>query len=185
MLKAILVDLDGTLVDTRMTNYHAYKEALSHYGFDIEYNYFCQFCNGNHYLTFLPQITTSDKRILSDIHERKKVIYCKYLPLTKVNWNLVDVIRNCKGVFKTALVTTASRNNTYELLNHFDIMDLFDEIITGEDVEHKKPDPEGYLKAMRGLRATPSECMVFEDSKVGIEAAQRSGASVYIVKGYN
>ena len=69
-MKLMMIDLDGTLFDTRMVNYLAYQEAIEPYGYSIDYKYYCNFCNGRHYLDFLPQITTTDLSILSDIHKR-------------------------------------------------------------------------------------------------------------------
>lgn len=51
-MKLIIVDLDGTLFDTKDVNYHAYKEAIAPYGYDMDYKYYCEFCNGRHYLDF-------------------------------------------------------------------------------------------------------------------------------------
>ncbi len=180
-----MVDLDGTLVDTKDANYIAYKEAMLPFGFDIDYKYYCEFCNGRHYLEFLPKITTSDKNVLSAIHERKKELYSKYLDCVRVNQALVDILKNSGQEYKTALVTTASKQNTYELLQNFKLESLFDLILTREDVTKNKPDPEGYIRAMECFDAKPEECVIFEDSDVGIEAAQKTKATVFVVKGYN
>mgnify|MGYP004539847273 CR=1 FL=1 len=51
-MKLIIVDLDGTLFDTKDVNYYAYKEAIVPYGYDIDYKYYRKFCNGRHYLDF-------------------------------------------------------------------------------------------------------------------------------------
>ena len=51
-MKLIIVDLDGTLIDTKDLNYHAYREALELYGYTIDYQYYCEYCNGRHYLDF-------------------------------------------------------------------------------------------------------------------------------------
>lgn len=184
-MKVIMVDLDGTLFDTKEVNYLAYKEAIQPYGYEIDYQYYCEFCNGRHYLDFLPQITTTDKTVLWDIHERKKEVYSSYLKCARVNWLLVDIIKNCHGRYKTALVTTASKQNTYDILNQFELAGIFDLILTHDDVARAKPDPEGYLKAMQYYGAIPEECMIFEDSDVGIEAAEKTGAHIFVVKGYN
>ena len=90
----LMIDLDGTLFDTKEINYRAYKEALESYGFEIDYNYYCKFCNGRHYTDFLPQITTDDESILLDMHKRKKEVYSKYLSYGRVNQMLVDLIRS-------------------------------------------------------------------------------------------
>ena len=184
-MKLIMIDLDGTLFDTKEVNYMAYKEAIEPYGFSIDYKYYCEFCNGRHYLEFLPHISTCDKKLLSEMHKRKKDAYSSYLYLAKVNWALVNLVKSCRGEFKIALVTTASKKNTYDILEKFELVDLFDLILTHDDITKPKPDPEGFLIAMKKYDAKPEECIIFEDSDVGIEAATKTGATVFIAKGFN
>ena len=183
-MELMIVDLDGTLFDTKEINFRAYKEALESYGYSIEYTYFCKFCNGKHYTDFLPYIATNDKKILIDIHEKKKQAYSKYLEYGRVNRALVDLIKN-RGSWKAVLVTTASRQNTYDILNHFELVGIFDAIITQEDITRPKPNPEGFFRAMEKYNITPEKCLIFEDSEVGIEAAEQTGGTVFVVKGYN
>ncbi|OUN95484.1 hypothetical protein B5F98_09280 [Pseudoflavonifractor sp. An44] len=178
-MKLVIVDLDGTLFDTKDVNYHAYKEAIAPYGYDMDYKYYCEFCNGRHYLDFLPQITTDDKEILTAIHKAKKMAYRNHLDKAKLNKGLVDIIKLMKSEYKTALVTTASRENCYEILKRFDLVRLFDLILTHDDVTQTKPNPEGFIKAMNHFDIAPEATIVFEDSDVGLEAAKRSGAYYY------
>ena len=174
-----MVDLDGTLVNTNEVNYRAYCEALSTYGFQMERGYYYKNCNGRYYLEFLPEITTCDRKMLKDVHERKKEVYPKYLNLAKLNQNLVDLVRLCKTQYYTALVTTASRKNTYELLGYFGITDIFNLILTRDDIDKSKPDPQGYLLALNYFRVKPDEAIVFEDSEEGIQAARSAGCECY------
>lgn len=180
-----MIDLDGTLFDTKEINYRAYKEAIEPYGYDIDYKYYCEFCNGRHYTDFLPQITTTDEKILLDMHKRKKDAYSKYLKYGRVNLNLVEIIKARGKDCKAVLVTTASKQNTFDILNEFRLVDIFDLILTHEDIDKSKPNPEGFLKAMEKYSVTPEECVIFEDSSVGIEAAEKTGATVFVVKGFN
>ena len=53
-MKLAIFDMDGTLFNTNNINYYAYKEALDKYNVSIDYEYYCRFCNGRHYLDFLP-----------------------------------------------------------------------------------------------------------------------------------
>lgn len=184
-MKLIMVDLDGTLFDTKEVNYMAYKEAIKPYGYEIDYEYYCKFCNGRHYLDFLPQITTDDRKILSDMHRRKKEAYSDYLEYARINHSLSDMLKCCKSEYKIALVTTASKQNAKDILIKFDLVKLFDLILTHEDVTQVKPDPEGFLMAMSHFDAKPEECVIYEDSDVGIEAAQKTGATVFVAKGFN
>ena len=184
-MKLVIVDLDGTLFDTKDVNYHAYKEAIAPYGYDMDYKYYCEFCNGRHYLDFLPQITTIDKDILTAMHKAKKEAYKNHLDKAVVNQGLVDIVRKMKSEYKTAVVTTASKRNCYDILQQFDLIDLFDLILTHDDIEKSKPDPEGFLKAMKHFDAQPKDTIIFEDSAVGLEAAERSGAFFYKTYRFN
>lgn len=184
-MKLVIVDLDGTLFDTKDVNYHAYKDAIAPYGYDMDYPYYCEFCNGRHYLDFLPQITTSDREILSAMHKAKKLAYKQHLDKAVLNKVLVDIIRLMRAEYKAALVTTASRENCYDILYRFGLVDLFDLILTHDDITRSKPDPEGFLKAMSHFGAGPTETIIFEDSEVGLEAAKRSGAFYYRTYRFN
>lgn len=182
--RAILVDLDGTLADTSKVNYLAYEYAVTQFGYHIDYEYFKKNCNGKHYLEFLPSLTTDDRKTLEDIHQLKMNAYAGYLGEAKVNDELVGILQIARALTdknenrrcKIGLVTTASRTNTMELLQKYGLTDLFDVILTQEDVEKKKPDPEGYIKAMCALKVSPEKTLIFEDSGAGVEAAKRSGA---------
>jgi beta-phosphoglucomutase len=184
-MKLLIVDLDGTLFDTKDVNYNAYKEAMKPYGYELDYEYYCNYCNGRHYLDFLPQITTNDEEVLTDIHNKKKIAYEKHLEKAVMNKGLVDIIRLMKIEYKTAVVTTASKKNCFDILNKFGIYNLFDLILTRDDISNSKPNPEGFIKAMEYFEVTPNETIIFEDSNVGLEAAERSGAYFYRTYKYN
>lgn len=184
-MKLIMVDLDGTLFDTREVNYKAYKDALNIYGYSLEYDYFCKYCNGKYYIDFLANIVKEEKQIIKSIHDIKKEKYNEYLSLARMNINLVELLKQCKKSTAIALVTTASKANTYEILSKYNIKNLFDLIITGDDVKLSKPNPEGYQKALSFFNVEPQEAVIFEDSLVGIEAAEKCGVQCFVVKGYN
>lgn len=185
-MKLVIVDLDGTLFDTKDVNYYAYKDAVTPYGYDIDYKYYCDFCNGRHYTDFLPQITTSDQKTLTEMHNAKKSFYEKYLDKAVLNIQLVDIINSLKNIgYKTAVVTTASKQNCFQILEKFNIIDMFDLVLTREDFQNTKPDPEGFLKAMQHFNAKPQETIIFEDSDVGLQAAKLSGAYYYKTYRYN
>ena len=96
----------------------------------------------------------------------------------KINKNLFDMLEVMKNFYHIALVTTASEKNTEEILKFFYKRDLFELIISAEDVKNKKPNSEGFIKAMDHFNINPEDTIIFEDSNVGIEAAIRSGANV-------
>ena len=75
---------------------------------------------------------------------------------------------------KTCVASTASKENLYNVINHFKIKDVFDVILTGEDVKFGKPDPCVYYEALIKLGIYSDEAIVFEDSNIGCLASKRA-----------
>lgn len=186
--KLAIFDMDGTLFDTKNVNYTAYNKALELCGFnvDISYKFYCEFCSGNSYKTFLPQVVkgvTMDE--MQVIHKKKKQLYAEYLNMARMNENLFAMIDVIRIEYIIALVTTASRKNVDDILNKFNVADRFDFLITQEDVERMKPDPECFIKAIKKAGVGKKDTIIFEDSEAGLRAAELSGAQYVKVYGYN
>lgn len=177
--KLALFDLDGTLFNTDDVNYLSYKQALEEQGYRLDYEYYCKECNGKHYKTFLPRIADGGEAVVEKIHERKKALYSSFLDSAKVNVRLFDIIEALKSTYYLAVVTTASRKNCEEILDYFEKRRLFDLVLTHEDVKVFKPDPEGFLTAMKKFHVPAADTIIFEDSALGMEAARRAGATVF------
>lgn len=186
--KLAVFDLDGTLFDTKNVNYTAYSQALTECGIQcgIDYRFYCDFCNGNNYRTFLPQIvlgiTESD---MQRVHEAKKRIYKDCLEQARKNEHLFSMIKLMKEEYMVAVVTTASRANSEDILECFGVKSLFDFIITQEDVDNTKPSPECFMKAMSAAGVSLEDTIIFEDAETGLAAAAASGAKYVKVYGYN
>ena len=178
-----MFDLDGTLYDTRKTNYCSYRDALKQYDLDLDYDYFAKHCNGRHYTEFLPQIMGNSYNI-DEVHATKKIIYVQYLSESIENTHLFNIIEKLREEYYIALVTTASRKNCVDIINYHGRLTAFDLIISQEDVNRTKPDPEGFLKAMNYFGVQCEDSIIFEDSDIGIEAAICSGATVFTVNGF-
>ena len=183
-MKLAIFDMDGTLYNTNDINYCAYKEALSRYNVELDYEYYCNYCNGRHYTVFIPDMVNNDKEKIEDIHNNKKNLYSKYLDKVIINERLFDIIEKIKDEYKIVLVTTASKKNTFEILEYTNKKELFDLILTADDISKPKPDPEGFNKAIEYYDADPKDCVIFEDSEVGIEAAIKTGASVMKIENF-
>lgn len=178
-----LFDLDGTLYDTGEVNYYAYKDALKSFGITLDKRFFVEECNGKHYTEFLP-LVISDLTLMDEIHERKKNAYAENLGKARENKHLFEIIDILKEKYHLALVTTASRKNTMDILSFFGHENLFEYIVTQEDIVKTKPDPEGFVLAMEYFDAIPENTIIFEDSAVGIQAAKSTGATVMAVTSF-
>lgn len=177
--KLAIFDLDGTLFDTTNVNYLAYRQALEEVGFSLEREYYVKKCNGNHYKKYLPDILgEKTQSLIEAVHERKKVLYNACLTEAKLNYHLFEMIKCMKKEYYIAIVTTASRKNTIDILDFFSKKEAFDYIITHEDVENVKPNPEGFCKCMEYFNMKPEATIIFEDSETGVKAAKSSLAKV-------
>lgn len=81
-----------------------------------------------------------------------------------------------------AVTSSAVGDAIDEILRRFGLRDLFALIVDGSEVAHGKPDPEAYLLTARKLGVAPAECVVFEDSRVGVVAAKRAGMTCVAVR---
>ncbi len=182
MNKLALFDLDGTIFDTKDVNYYAYQEALTDFGYNLDYNYYCQECFGRHYKYFLPLLGVQNVDIVERIHQRKKDCYSRYLDKARVNWHLIFILKDMARDYYRVIVTTASRKNTEEILSYYNLLGEFDMMLTQENINNPKPNPEGFMLAMNKLKVKPEDTIIFEDSEVGIEAAQATGATIMMIR---
>ncbi|WDA45687.1 HAD family hydrolase [Fusobacterium nucleatum] len=186
--KLAIFDLDGTLFDTKDVNYNAYQNAIKMTGIGIiiDYNDFCNLYNGKNYRDFLPKIIPNiSEEQMKTIHNLKKDIYINYLDKAKKNNLLFAIIQEMKKSFFISIVTNASKKNVDDILEKFCVKDLFDLLITQEDIENPKPSAEGFLKVMDYFNISKENTIIFEDSEIGIQAAVKSGADYVKVYGYN
>ena len=182
---ALLFDLDGTLVDTAAANYAAYARALREVGVDVERAAFDAIAHGRKWRDFLPPILRdADSRAdPARIAARKTVLYPEHIGETRVNAGLVALLRAVRGTpLRTALVTTASAANVQLVLGAYELHELFDVVVTGDDVTEHKPDPSAYLLAAARLAVPVEACVAFEDSDVGVASARAAGVPVVRVR---
>lgn len=178
MIRAIITDFDGTLVDTFEANYVAYCLVFKQYDLDISKEQY-RACFGLRFDAFMNAMKIDDVDLHGKIKAEKARIYPKCFGYLKPNTTLIDFIRKAKmSGTKIAIASTAQRRNLINVLKHLKLENLFDLIIAGDSVKKGKPDPEIYLTSMSMLQVNPSETLIFEDTEVGLQAAERSGANV-------
>lgn len=192
-IRLILLDLDGTLADTRRANALAYVATLREAGYAIteeEYaaRYFGMRCN-----EFLTQFGVADPAERERLRLRKIALYPRFFDTVRLNEPLWEFCRQFRAQGgRVWVVSTGSRANIDNVLRHLGIggpdipeeacpAGRLDGILSGADVQHPKPAPDAFLEAMRREGCTPRETLIFEDSTVGIEAARRSGAAYFQV----
>jgi len=180
MLKAILFDMDGVLVDSEEFIFEATKMMFAEHGIKVKSEDALPFVGTgeNSYITgiglrngFSVDIER-DKARTYQIYEQITSAKLKSLP------GVSEFIIDCanKGL-KMAVASSADRIKVLINLREIGLSaDHFHAIVTGEDVKNKKPFPDIYLKAAELLGTKPEECLVVEDAVSGVKAAKAAGA---------
>lgn len=176
-IKLIITDFDGTLVDTFNANLKAYQKAFSEVGLELTEIQYRQ-CFGFRFEKFMEAMNVKDDDIAKQIRKLKGEYYPVFFHLLTTNQSLLDFIRKFRlGGGKTAVASTARRKNLENALTHIGALEDFDLVLAGEDVNKGKPDPEIYNTIMNSFGVVPGETLIFEDSEVGLKAANDSGAN--------
>lgn len=184
MIRAVFVDLDGTLVDTHSANFNAYKQALKDFGIILTFDEFKRSI-GHQAKTFLPWFAPNlNDKELDEVAEKKKKYYKDLVHLSAPNRHLVDFFAYLKPNHMIVLVTTAKRENAEAILKHHNLMSIFDLMITFEDVTNSKPSPEAYELALKRTKLESHEVIAFEDSPSGIIAASKAGIAVMEIRDF-
>ena len=177
-LKLILLDFDGTLVDTRRANAQAYIETLSEVGITLSEEEYLKRFFGIRCIEFMKMVGIEGNDNIQRLRKRKIELYPKYFDSVVLNhdlWNWCMMMRRMGA--QVWIVSTGHIDNITNVMRHLNITDGVDGIISGDDVAQPKPHPECFLSAMERVGATPRETIIFEDSALGLEAAERSGAA--------
>ena len=177
-IKLILLDFDGTLADTRIANGMAYIQALSEVGINISIEEYTAKYFGMRCREFLRDVGIESDDEARKLRRRKVEIYPNYFDSVRLNtplWEWCQMMRRMGT--KVWIVSKGHIDNITNVMRHLNIVNGVDGIISGDDVTKPKPHPECFLQAMDRVGVTPRETIIFEDSTMGLEAAQRSGAA--------
>lgn len=182
-VEALIFDCDGTLADTFAAHYRAFREALAPY--QVEFTaafYAARLGLSRNLMLAALEAETGIAIDDDDIRMRSPDMFVSHAhvirPITVTN----DLVRQHKGKLKLAVASAAQRRMVDTSLKTIGLIDLFDTIVTIEDVATGKPAPDLFLKAAANLGIAPERCHVFEDSNEGIQAAHRAGMAVTDVR---
>ena len=176
MIKAIITDFDGTLVDTFDANLATYQKVLGDYGIVLTREKYHE-CFGLRFDAFMTVVGVDDELMRDSIKEAKTAMYPSFFEKLLPNKVLIDFLMTVRasGV-KIAIASTARKENLMNVLSYLGLDKSFDLIMAGVNVSKGKPDPEIYTLTMSQLGVSPDEVLIFEDSQVGLQAAEASGA---------
>lgn len=182
-IRAVLFDMDGVLIDAKEWHYEALNRALKLFG--------CEISRYDHLHTF-DGLPTKDKlKLLSKVSYLPTELH-EFVNQLKQQYTMELIAQKCKPIFQheyalarlkkegflLAVCSNSIRKTIAEMMERAKLLEYLDLIMSNEDVLKAKPDPEIYITAMEKLKLKPEECLILEDNKNGIAAAQRSGGNL-------
>jgi putative hydrolase of the HAD superfamily len=183
MIKAIIFDFDGLILDTEGFWYEAYKETLAEYGFDLPLEEFAK-CIGTDDTVFYKYLSRKigSKINRDDIEQKAASKHTDMMKSPVAREGVKSYLDEARELgLKIGLASSSSRQWVRGFLKELALLEYFDVLKTKEDVAKVKPDPALYQEAVHALGIDPKETIAFEDSLNGLLAAKAAGLYCAIV----
>ena len=184
--RAILFDHDGTLIDSELVHFSLWQGVLKDYGITMTEQFYSDVMAGipvaqnavdavnTFSLPVSPEVLAATKNART-----KAYLDAQPFPLMP---HAVETLKKCyDSGYQLAIVTGGSRQSVERTLDARGIRHMISVTVAVEDVEHSKPAPDCYLKAMKMLGRTPDECVAVEDTEHGMRSALAAGANCVVI----
>lgn len=187
MMKGVLFDFDGVVVQSELLHKETFMELLAPYGVSVDdgrwYREFAGTGSG-HIFDVLVKEYGIKEDVPSLVARRKKLYESRVRAGDlKETPGVRDFLKHLRGRgAKTAIVSGSHRTNVRAALETLGLDGLFDGIVSGDDLKERKPDPAPFLRGAELLGLKPEQCLAIEDSYSGCESARRAGMRLVWVK---
>ncbi|MFT3901998.1 MAG: HAD family phosphatase [Niabella sp.] len=184
--KAFLFDLNGTIIDDMQYHTDAWYDILNNkLGANLSYEKVKKEMYGKN-IELLQRVFGADRFTLQEMEEisfRKEEAYQEnFRPMLKWIEGFGDFVEQAyQRHIKMAIGSAAIIFNIDFVLDGLHLRKYFDAIVSADDVQHSKPNPETYLKCAEKLGVLPAECLVFEDAPKGVESALNAGMDAAVI----
>lgn len=180
MLKGIIFDMDGVLINSEPFHYQVWKEALKKRGINLDYEIYKP-CIGSTVQVLMQilhehyGVDEKDDSLLLEVKNLKQEMIEKqgYPPLIPYVKDMLE--RFHEAGYQMAVASSSPQEYIENVTSYWGISPYFQVLVSGEHVEHPKPAPDIFLKTADILGLLPEECLVIEDSENGCRAAKAAG----------
>ncbi|GGX66833.1 HAD family hydrolase [Saccharospirillum salsuginis] len=183
--RALIFDMDGTLVESGPLHEIAWRETLERYGLPILPALMRSLAGVPTRQTLEIVARESGVSLPAPVDEMnafKEARVSELAPRYVKATALGNLALEQNGLRPMAVGTGADTDEARRILDHCGLLSLFDVVVGADQVQHPKPAPDTFLACARALDHPPHECVVFEDADLGIEAAQAAGMAVIDVR---
>ncbi len=178
--RALLFDCDGTLVDTMGLHRKVWADLLGVHGFVVTDPWWEAYGNDPMEPFVRRAIPGADTALIEQLRVAGIDDFVARIHELEPVHEVVQLARRFHGRVPLAVVSGGYREPVVGALDAVGITDLFDHVVTADDVPNGKPAPDGYLLALDRLGLDPHDVVVYEDSDVGLASAQAAGISTII-----
>jgi putative hydrolase of the HAD superfamily len=185
MIRAVIFDFDGLIIDTESPWYEAYRTVYLKYDVELPLEVWAQ-CIGTSFDVFDPiqYLRERSKQTIErgEILQQTRQLYHSLMKETTIRPGVRQYLSDASEMGLHIGLASSSRREWIEsYLGKHDLRDYFEAISTSDDVTKVKPDPELYLRTMHSLQVSGEETIAFEDSLNGLRAAKGAGAFCVVV----
>lgn len=176
--EALIFDMDGTLVDSGQLHQHTWSLTLEKYGIPIDAPLMRSLAGVPTKETLEILIRKFQCTVQASIEEMnafKEQSVREHMHRFVRATELIEVVKKYHGIKPMAIGTGANTVEARMVLKQCGIEHLMDVVVGADQVENPKPAPDTFLRCAQLLGVKPSQCVVFEDSRLGLQAAQNSG----------
>jgi beta-phosphoglucomutase len=186
MVKAIIFDFDGVIVDTEKKKFNDLKKILKKQNILLKKNSFSDMVGKKTDLFLKEQFPNIKKTIFNKIIDERRKEQNKNIEKYKLIKGIKKLLNYLKlKNVKIGLTTGSKKQFVLKILEKNKINYFFDIIVTGEDFISSKPNPECFKLTLKKLKVSSKETIIIEDSKAGIQSAKLTGSKVFGLNTYN
>lgn len=182
-IEGLIFDCDGTLADTMPLHWRAWQAVAARHGFHFTEDRFYALAGipSRDILRMLGQEQSLPFDHLAVARDKEAVYQPLITQVEPIN-SVLGIARSHFGKLPMAVASGGSRHIISQVLHHLGIRDLFQAVVTSEDVTRQKPAPDIFLEAARRLGVDPRRCRAYEDSDLGLEAIRAAGMEAVDVR---
>lgn len=185
MIKAIIFDMDGLMIDSERVTFECYQEILKGMDLTMDEEFYKTLLGKplkgiyqRFYDVYGNDFPIED--VIKDVHAlMAKRFETEGVPIKTGLKSLLEYLK--ENNYKTIVATSSNRDRVDTILSQAQITDYFDDSICGDEVTKGKPNPEVFLKSCQKLDVNVDEAIVLEDSEAGIQASYDAGIKVICI----
>src|SRR5712672_3605191 len=181
--KGIIFDCDGTLADTMPLHWRAWQAITQRHNLHFPVDRF--YALGGVPTRDILKMLSREQGVPIDhvaVALEKENEYVPLIAQVEPVNVVVGIARNHHGTIPLAVASGGTRKVITQVLEHLGIVELFDAIVTSEDVKRQKPAPDIFLEAARRIVVPPENCRAYEDTDLGLQAIRAAGMEAVDVR---